>query len=154
MAKIYSDDAMGALRELLEEDLMAWPDVAVKKMFGCPGYRRGGTLFAFLRDDAIVLLLSPEARAKWTPRLGGGPFTYPSSKGGEMVMEKWYQVPFTDEGDLDKLIPAIKQAYDVSALKGPPAAKAKGRSNPKRAANAVPKKPTSKAGRRPPSRAL
>lgn len=124
MARIYSDDTMGALRELLEEDVLGWVDVQVRKMFGCPGYRRGGTLFAFLRDEGIVLLLPPDARRRWAEELGGKPFSYPSSK-GEMLMQKWLQVPFADEGDIERIRPALQEAYVLAALKSAPMRKKK-----------------------------
>ncbi len=108
---------MGGLREILEADILGWPDVAVKKMFGCPGYRRGGVLFAFLRDDALVLMLPPEQRVRWSKTLGGSPFTYPSPK-GDMVMAKWLQIPYADEGDLERLLPAIRAAYDAASDAG------------------------------------
>jgi hypothetical protein len=114
VAKIYSDAEMGALRELLEEEVMAWPDVAVKKMFGCPGYRRGGELFAFLRDGFVVVRNLPANQAAaFAKRLKGVPFSYPSPK-GEMVMKGWLQLPYADDGDLPKVLPAIQAAYDVA----------------------------------------
>jgi hypothetical protein len=115
MAKIYSDDEMGALRELLEAEVMGWPGVAVKKMFGCPGYRRGGELFAFLRDGFVVVRNLPERQAvAFAKKLKGGPFEYPSPK-GSMVMKAWLQLPYADEDDLPKVLPAVKAAYDVTA---------------------------------------
>ncbi|MCA1812146.1 MAG: hypothetical protein LC623_09085 [Halobacteriales archaeon] len=114
MAKIYSDAEMGALRELLEEKVLAWPDVAVKKMFGCPGYRRGGELFAFLRDGFVVVRNLPERQAAaFAKKLKGTPFTYPSPK-GEMVMKGWLQLPYADDADLEKVLPAVKAGYDAA----------------------------------------
>lgn len=115
MARIYSDATMGALRELLEDEVLAWPGVAVRKMFGCPGYRRGGTLFAFLRDGFVVVRNLPGAQAAaHAEGVRGGPFTYPSAK-GEVAMQGWLQLPYADEGDLPRLLPALRAACAASA---------------------------------------
>jgi hypothetical protein len=115
MARIYSDAGMGALRELLEAEVMGWPGVAVRKMFGCPGYRRGGELFAFLRDGFVVVRNLPDRQAAaFAKKLKGGPFTYPGPK-GEMVMRGWLQLPYADDADLPKLLPALQAAYDAAA---------------------------------------
>jgi hypothetical protein len=114
VAKIYSDAEMGGLRELLEAVVLEWPDVAVRKMFGCPGYRRGGELFAFLRDGFVVVRNLPEKqKAAFARKLGGVPFTYPLPK-GDVVMGTSLQLPFVDEDDLPNVLPAIQAAYDAA----------------------------------------
>ncbi|HUR61830.1 MAG TPA: hypothetical protein VM286_05635 [Candidatus Thermoplasmatota archaeon] len=119
MTRIYSDAEMGGLRELLEAEVLQWPGVAVKKLFGCPGYRRGGDLFAFLRDGFVVVRNLPEVqREAFAKKLNGGPFTYPSPKGG-MVMAGWLQLPYADDGDLEKVLPAVRAAHDVARATPP-----------------------------------
>ncbi|MGB1697908.1 MAG: TfoX/Sxy family protein [Thermoplasmatota archaeon] len=106
--QIYDESHMGDLRKKLEESLLEWEDTSSKKMFGCPGYTVGGTLFASLRDDALVLhKLSDDEREQFAESLGGVPF-----EGNGKTMSKWLQLEFTDESQLEDLLFAAKASYE------------------------------------------
>jgi TfoX/Sxy family transcriptional regulator of competence genes len=106
--KIYDESHMGGLRKMLEEKILEWDNTEAKKMFGCPSYTVDGTLFASLRDDALVLhKLNDDARAQFSESLGGVPFEAQGK-----TMGKWLQIAFTDEGDLDDLLFAAKASYE------------------------------------------
>lgn len=106
--KIYDESHMGGLRKVIEEKLLEWDGTEAKKMFGCPSYTVNGTLFASLRDDALVLhKLDEDARAQFTETLGGVPFEAQGK-----TMTKWLQLEYTDEGQLDDLLFAAKASYE------------------------------------------
>ena len=59
--KHYHDPQANEMRRLLEQEILHWPNVSSKKLFGCPGYQAGGKLFAFLVTDGVVLTQLEEA---------------------------------------------------------------------------------------------
>jgi len=46
---------MNSLRLKLEKEILSWPKVTTKKMYGCPCYKYNDKLFAFLVTDGMVL---------------------------------------------------------------------------------------------------
>lgn len=108
--KLYHEETTGGLREVLEETVLAWPGVTAKKMFGCPGYRADGELFAFLVDGGLVITkLDEDARDRWQQRLGGGPF-----EPGKQTIARWLQVPLRDEDDLAAALDAVRESHDAA----------------------------------------
>lgn len=103
---------MGGLRELFEERVLDWPGVVKRPMFGTPGYTVGGKVFASLMEDSVTLKLPTGAYARFEKALKAGPFLYKMSDGDERRMNGWLRVPYTDEGDLDAILPAVKVAYE------------------------------------------
>lgn len=53
--KYYSEAETKDLRFALEKEILSWPQVSTKKMFGCPCYKVRGSLFAFLVTKGIVI---------------------------------------------------------------------------------------------------
>ena len=51
----YSEEKMQNLRLRLEKEILNWPNVTTKKMYGCPCYKNNEKLFAFLVTDGVVL---------------------------------------------------------------------------------------------------
>jgi hypothetical protein len=39
----------------IEKEVLNWPNVTTKKMYGCPCYKNEEKLFAFLVTDCVVL---------------------------------------------------------------------------------------------------
>ncbi|MDG6219473.1 MAG: hypothetical protein QCI00_08545, partial [Candidatus Thermoplasmatota archaeon] len=58
--KYYDEGKMQHLRVRLEEEILRWPDVKTKKMYGCPCYKHKEKLFAFLVTDGVVLTKASE----------------------------------------------------------------------------------------------
>jgi len=53
--KYYDENKSGDLRRALEKEIMDWPNVSTKKMFGCPSYIVNGKLFALLVTNGVVI---------------------------------------------------------------------------------------------------
>lgn len=103
----YNEGEMKTLREALEKEILAWPEVAKKTMFGCPSYTAGGGLFCFLVAGGLVLTALPEkARAVAEKHLGGAPF-----QAGPRIVEKWLQVPIASPADMKRTTRYVKQSY-------------------------------------------
>ena len=51
----YNEKKMHNLRLLIEKEVLNWPNVTTKKMYGCPCYKNKEKLFAFLVTDGVVL---------------------------------------------------------------------------------------------------
>ncbi|MEE9592131.1 MAG: hypothetical protein V3W28_00945 [Thermoplasmata archaeon] len=111
--KLYSEEAAGRVRLRFEREVLGWPEVTTKKMFGSPGYQAAGNLFAFLVTQGVVLTkLSPETQATLRAKHPTEAFGT-----GDRVVKKW-GIALTNEGtDWDGLIPFVKESYQA-ALKG------------------------------------
>ncbi len=53
--KLYAEEEARRTRLRFEEEVLDWPEVTTKKMFGCPGYQAAGTLFAILITRGLVM---------------------------------------------------------------------------------------------------
>ena len=53
--KWYSEEETKELREAFEKEILKWPQVDFKKMFGCPCYLANGKMFAGMVTKGIVL---------------------------------------------------------------------------------------------------
>jgi hypothetical protein len=51
----YSEAQGGVLREALEAQVLHWPEVSARRMFGCPAYTADGRLFVFVVNEGLVL---------------------------------------------------------------------------------------------------
>ncbi len=106
--KLYSEDQMKAVREKFETEILQHPDVATKKMFGCPSYTAKGTLFAFLVTNGIVLTkLSEDERTEALSIPGGMLFEH-----NERVMKKWVRVPITDQSNMEEVMGLAIRSYE------------------------------------------
>ena len=53
--KWYIEEQTKDLRETFEKEVLTWPKVDYKKMFGCPCYLANGSMFAGLITKGIVI---------------------------------------------------------------------------------------------------
>lgn len=106
--KYYSEDDMKNHRLALEQSLLRWPLVTMKRMFGCPCYVAKGKLFAFLVSNGIVITkLSPDQRDRMKSE-----FQTTSFRAKEKSVEKWIKVSLKEENDLPKIIPFVEMSYN------------------------------------------
>jgi len=106
----YNEGEMKTLREALEKEILAWPKVSKKTMFGCPSYTAGGELFCFMVAGGLVLTALPEkVHAAAEKRLGGGSF-----QAGPRMVEKWLQIPIASQADLKRATGFVKQSYSAA----------------------------------------
>jgi hypothetical protein len=87
---------MRRLCALLGEEILRWPDVRARPMFGMRAFYRGAVVFAMLPDKRA--LESPNAIAY---KLPGG--------------KKWQQFELKDEGAIDKALACLNKAYTNAA---------------------------------------
>jgi len=109
--RYYDETKMAGIREAVDAVLTKWPKVTRTLMFGCPCYKAGGRLFAFLVTGGIVLTrLSPEDRAMAGSRFKAKPFNT-----GTRAMGGWPQLPLARAPRLKGYLLLVRRSYN-SAL--------------------------------------
>jgi hypothetical protein len=109
--RYYDETKMAGIREAVDAVLTKWPKVTRTLMFGCPCYKAGGRLFAFLVTGGIVLTrLSPEDRATAGSRFKARPFNT-----GIRAMDGWPQLPLARATRLKGYLLLMRCSYN-SAL--------------------------------------
>lgn len=53
--KWYIEEETKELRQALEKEILKWPHVDYKKMFGCPCYLANGKMFAGLVTKGLII---------------------------------------------------------------------------------------------------
>jgi hypothetical protein len=120
--KYYEEEKMGKVRETLEFVMADWPGVTPKMMFGCPCYKAGGRLFAFLVTGGLVLpRLNPTDRADVTRRFKAIPF-----RAGPKSIPGWPQLPLSRPSGLKRYLSLVRSSYDEALAKPGNIAKASG----------------------------
>jgi TfoX/Sxy family transcriptional regulator of competence genes len=106
----YIESLDHALRERFEEIVLGWPGVKKKMMFGCPSYRAGGTLFAIIVTDGIILTRLDEEQK--SALISAGSADYFSGQG--RVMKKWVVISIGDLSSIDRYLPFITASYKAA----------------------------------------
>jgi hypothetical protein len=108
----YNEEKMQNIRIQLEKEILSWPHVTTKKMYGCPCYKNKDKLFAFLVTDGIVLTKASEQdKIKLSKTFPIKPF-----QAATRTMKGWPQIPVDETSDLTKIIPFIKNCYHQSKI--------------------------------------
>jgi hypothetical protein len=106
----YNEEKMQNIRLKIEKEILGWPDVTTKKMFGCPCYKYKNKLFAFLVTDGVVLIkVSDQDKMKLSKE-----FSIKAFQAATRTMKGWQQIPVGEASDLTKIIPYIKNSYNHS----------------------------------------
>jgi len=106
----YNEEKMKTFRLKIEKEILSWPNVTTKKMYGCPCYKYKEKLFAFLVTDGVVLTKASEQdKMKLSKELKIKPF-----QASTRIMKGWPQIPVDETSDLVKIIPFIKKSYNQS----------------------------------------
>ena len=95
-------EEMRRISGLLGQELLRWPEVSARQMFGLRAFYRGAVVFAMLPDKRA--LESPTAIAYKLP-------DRVTKKDGE----KWKLVEVKNERDTDKALARLDQAYSRAA---------------------------------------
>jgi hypothetical protein len=99
---------MVGIRAAVDAVCTKWPKVTRTLMFGCPCYKAGGRLFAFLVTGGIVLTrLSPEDRAIAGSRFKAKPFNT-----GTRAMGGWPQLPLARAPRLKDYLLLVRRSYN------------------------------------------
>lgn len=105
----YTESEAKALREAFESQVLYWPRVTTRRMFGCPAYLVDGKLFAFLVTEGVVITqIRKRDREYLETQYPVEPF-----KAGEREIERWLQVTIDDLQRLERIITMVKKSYDT-----------------------------------------
>ena len=108
----YNEEKMQNIRLKIEKEILSWPNVTTKKMYGCPCYKYNDKLFAFLVTDGVVLIRASEQdKMKLSKEFSIKPF-----KAAARTMKNWPQIAVDETSDLKKIIPFIKNSYIQSKI--------------------------------------
>ena len=106
----YNEEKMKNLRVKLEKEILSWPQVTTKKMYGCPCYKYKDKLFAFMVTDGVVLTkVSEQSKMKLSKEFEIKPF-----QAGKRIINRWPQISVNKSTDLEKIFPLIKNSYNQS----------------------------------------
>ena len=106
----YNEEKMQNIRLKIEKEILGWPNVTTKKMYGCPCYKYKEKLFAFMVTDGVVLTKA----SKRYKNLLSKEFKIKPFKAATRTMKGWPQIPVDETSDLKKIIHFIKNSYDQS----------------------------------------
>lgn len=110
----YIEEDARALRQAFEKEVMLWPDVTSRRMFGCPAYVADGRLFAFLVTDGVVIT---QLRKKDKQILAQDNQTEPF-KAGERVIERWTKVAIADPAAIGRIMGFVRKSYQTAMDRG------------------------------------
>lgn len=106
----YVESQAKELRELFEAQILHWPKVTTRKMFGCPAYLADGKLFAFLVSEGVVIT---QIRTHDREALAD---IYETEvfKAGEREITRWLKVNIGEEyGRFDRVMTLVRKSYDT-----------------------------------------
>ena len=112
--RYYREAATKKLRTAFEGEVLNWPEVSTKKMFGCPCYQARGKLFVFLVTNGIVITqLAGTDRDALSKR-------YPTSafRAGKKTVPRWVRLSMESAKDLNRLIPFVRKSYESARRRG------------------------------------
>jgi len=105
--KWYIEEETKELRESFEKEILAWPQVTSKKMFGCPCYLANGKMFAGMVTKGIVITkLTSLEKEELEKMRETKPFTT-----GAKTIRNWVRVNLDPE-DLKEIMSYVKKSYE------------------------------------------
>ena len=111
--KWYIEEETKELRESFEKEILNWPQVTSKKMFGCPCYLANGKMFAGMVTKGIVITkLSSLEQEELQKIREVGPFV-----AGGKTITKWVHVNLEPKG-LKDIMPYVKKSYERAITAG------------------------------------
>lgn len=109
--KWYIEEETKELRQAFEKEILTWPQVEYKKMFGCPCYLANGKMFAGLVTKGIIItkLETPE-KEKLNKFIEIKPFVADTK-----IIKSWVHIDL-EPNDLKKIMPYVKKSYDRAII--------------------------------------
>ena len=105
--KWYIEEETKELRQTLEKEILKWPQVDYKKMFGCPCYLANGKMFAGLVTKGLIITKLNETEKEELQKIKPiKPFI-----AGEKIIKSWAHID-SDQHELKKIMPYIKKSYE------------------------------------------
>ena len=96
--KWYNEEQTKELREAFAKEVLSWPKVDYKKMFGCPCYLANGSMFAGLITKGIVITKLTNEEKQQLSKV-------------KKLINIWVQIKL-ETNELPKVLPYIKKSYD------------------------------------------
>ena len=111
--KWYIEEETKELRRAFESEVLGWPQVDYKKMFGCPCYLANGKMFAGLVTKGIVITKLDEPEKEELNKVRKiKPF-----EAGDRVIKSWVHMDLEPE-DLKQVMPFVKKSYERAIASG------------------------------------
>ncbi|HOU12958.1 MAG TPA: hypothetical protein PKZ84_07550 [Anaerolineae bacterium] len=110
----YSEEEAWELRAVFEKEVLTWPEVTLRRMFGCPAYVADGRLFAFLVTDGVVIT---QLRRKEIQTLAQDNQIEPF-KAGERVIERWTKVTVVAPQTIGRIMAYVRKSYQTALDRG------------------------------------
>lgn len=103
----YNEDETKELRKAVEKEILAWPQVNYKNMFGCPCYLAKGKMFAGLVTKGVIITkLNQQEKDKLQKLKAIKPFV-----AGKKTINSWVHVDL-EPHELKAIMPYVKKSYD------------------------------------------
>ena len=111
--KWYIEEETKELRKAFEKEILNWPQVDYKKMFGCPCYLANRKMFAGLITKGIILTkLDDQERDELMKLKEIKPFV-----AGDRIIKSWIHLE-VEPTELKEIIPYVKKSYDRAIASG------------------------------------
>ena len=111
--KWYVEEETKELREAFEKEILKWPQVDYKKMFGCPCYLANGKMFAGLVTKGIIITKLNDLEKEELKKLREiRPFV-----ASDKIIKSWVHVDLEPK-DLKEIMPYVKKSYDRAISSG------------------------------------
>ncbi len=104
----HSEEDTKNLKSRFEDEVLGWPFVVTKKMFGHHCYQVNGKLFAFLETDGLVLTKLAEADRETLSHQ----YQTASFKSGRKTIQSWVKLAVKNKSDLDRIMPYVRKSYE------------------------------------------
>ncbi|MBN1873111.1 MAG: hypothetical protein JXA33_02700 [Anaerolineae bacterium] len=106
----YDEARAGNLRKALEQQVLLWPEVTTRRMFGCPAYMADRRLFAFLVTEGIVMT----QLRKVDRELLAEKYETEFFKVGEREMPNWFKVCIPHPNVLEYALHFVRRSYEIA----------------------------------------
>ena len=105
--KWYIEEETKELRQAFEKEILRWPHIDYKKMFGCPCYLANGKMFAGLVTKGLIITKLNDIEKEELRKLKETkPFI-----AGDKTIKSWVHIDL-DPKELKKFMPYVKKSYE------------------------------------------
>jgi len=111
--RYYSEEKTKKLRLALEKEVLNWPQISTKKIFGCPCYQAKGKLFVFLVTKGIVITQLELTDRQELSRKRQTSFF----QAGKKIVRNWVRLSIKNKDDLDEILPFVRKSYEEALKK-------------------------------------
>lgn len=105
----YSESEAQELRQRIESQVLDWPNVTTRRMFGCPAYLVDGKLFAFLVTDGVVITQIRKRDREEMSRV----YTTETFRAGEREIGRWLTIHIDDVDQIERVMLMVRRSYET-----------------------------------------